>query len=305
MKKVLLTVSVLCLLAAAGSTLGQSANGTVGGSVQDSSKALMPGVTVTLANTETGVMSTTITNESGSYAFSAVPPGTYKVTASLPGFKTSTLNNVLVGTSAQVRMNFTMEIGEVSSRVEVAVSPEQLLTESSASIGDVLSASKLKELPSVNGDVLDLVRIEPGLRFPPQGAQFASLTGLPVDTVNTVRDGLSVTDGRNTNGIFSVTTINPDLVGEIRVILSPVDAELGRGNGQVQISTRSGTNKYTGSAVWNIRNTALSANTWANNRTKDLSGAWKPTPLDWRNGNQYTVSYGGPIVRNKTFFFAL
>src|SRR5262245_60982937 len=161
MNRILAALAILCLLLPIG-LIAQSVNGTVGGSVEDSSHALIPGVTVTLTNTGTGVVATTISNESGSYAFSSVPPGTYKVVASLPGFKTSTFSNVLVGTSAQVRMNFTMEIGEISSQVEVAVSSEQLLTESSASIGDVLSLDKLRELPSVNGDVLDLVRIEPG-----------------------------------------------------------------------------------------------------------------------------------------------
>src|SRR4029434_1845149 len=108
----------------------------------------------------------------------------------------------------------------------------------------------------------------------------------------------------------------PDLVGEIKLILSPVDAELGRGNSQIQITTRSGTNKYTGAAVWNIQNTSLNPNTW--NRNNDRCNATtcckiagqappccQPTQPDWRNTNQYTISYGGPIVRNKTFFFVL
>ena len=83
--------------------------------------------------------------------------------------------------------------------------------------------------------------------------------------------------------LLSTTTLNPDLVGEIRLILSPVDAELGRGNSQVQITTRSGTNRYTGSAVWNIQNTALNANTWDNNNDVDAAtGKWSPTqpPLE-------------------------
>src|SRR5207247_133506 len=104
----------------------------------------------------------------------------------------------------------------------------------------------------------------------------------------------------------ATTTMNPDMIGEIRIILSPVDAEVGRGNGQIQIQTRSGTNRYNGSAVWNIRNTALNANTWLNNRNIDaFTGQWSPTPQDWRNTHQYTLSYGGPIVKNKTFFFVL
>src|SRR6185295_4251142 len=116
---------------------------------------------------------------------------------------------------------------------------------------------------------------------------------------------LSVTDTRN-NVLSGTTTMNPDLIGEVRVIMSPVDAELGRGNGQVQVLTRTGTNQFKGAAVWNVRNTALSANSWLNNSNRDpLTGKSSPTPIDWRNTNQYTVSAGGPIRKNKTFFFAL
>src|SRR5262249_5394772 len=92
----------------------------------------------------------------------------------------------------------------------------------------------------------------------------------------------------------------PDLVGAVRLIQSPADAELGRGNSQIQIQTRSGTNKYRGAMVWNAQNTALNANTWANKRNP---GA--PTQPDWYNLNHITGSYGGPIVQNKTFFFVL
>ena len=90
----------------------------------------------------------------------------------------------------------------------------------------------------------------------------------------------------------------------MRVILTPVDAETGRGNGQVQILTRSGTNKYRGSAVWAVRNSAFDANTWSNNNAV-VNGVWTPTRPDWTNRHQITASYGGPIVKNKTFFFAL
>ena len=122
--------------------------------------------------------------------------------------------------------------------------------------------------------------------------------------VNTVRDGLSVQEGRYAAGVGSTTLMNPDMVGEFRVILSPVDAEMGRGNGQVQILTKSGTNALHGSAVWSVRNSALDANTWSNNR-QVVNGVWKPTQPTWVNRHQATVSAGGPILRNKTFFFTL
>jgi hypothetical protein len=125
----------------------------------------------------------------------------------------------------------------------------------------VLSDKRVADLPMVRQDVLDLVRIMPGMRVDPFGDQFSAFTGLPTNTINTTRDGLSVTDTRN-NVLSGTTTMNPDLDGEIRVILSPVDAELGRGNGQVHPDTHRTSPNLKGAACLNVRNTALSSNTW-------------------------------------------
>jgi hypothetical protein len=285
--------------------LGQGGTGTLTGTVEDTSKALIPGVTITAVNANTGVTRTTLTNESGSYNLPGLPPGTYRLSSALPGFQTQSFNNIDLGTNETKRLNYSLQVSTVATSVEVNIDAQSLLTTQGANVGEVLTEGKVQELPLVSGDVLDLVRILPGVRTTPFGGVFDSFAGLSTESVNTVRDGLSVTDGRYANGIYASTTINPELVGEIRLILTPVDAELGRGNGQVQITTRSGTNRYTGSAVWNVRNTALNANTWTNNSQVDpATGAWSPTPLDWFNENQITLTYGGPIIRNKTFFFA-
>ena len=90
------------------------------------------------------------------------------------------------------------------------------------------------------------------------------------------------------------------MVGEIKLIVAPVDAELGRGNGAIQISTRSGTNQFHGAATWNVQNTALNPNSWSNNRVQPVRNV-----PNWSNINQGTISAGGPIIKNKTFFFAL
>jgi hypothetical protein len=117
--------------------------------------------------------------------------------------------------------------------------------------------------------------------------------------INTTRDGLVVSDGRylSTNGAYTATYASPDLVEEVRVIVSPADAESGRGSGQVQMVTRSGTNQYRGSLFWLNSNSALGANSWFNN----FNGASK----DYENRNQFGGRLGGPIVKNKTFFFFL
>src|SRR3954468_4818558 len=114
MRKVRIAEYLLFLVIAATGNVFAQTNGAVGGVVQDPSKALIPGVTVTLTNTETGISATQITNESGVYNFASVQPGrAYRLTAALPGFKTSVTNDILVGTTAQVRLNLTLEVGTV------------------------------------------------------------------------------------------------------------------------------------------------------------------------------------------------
>jgi hypothetical protein len=129
------------------------------------------------------------------------------------------------------------------------------------------------------------------------GANDTKFAGVAAGNVNVQRDGIPITGGRWPTGLQTPTTINPDLVGEVRMILAPVDAELGRGSGQFQIQTRSGTNQFHGGVVWDAQNSALDAKSWSDNQT----GA---TPL-WRNQPEMTLRLGGPIRKNKTFFFGL
>ncbi|HLQ78178.1 MAG TPA: TonB-dependent receptor [Terriglobia bacterium] len=301
-------------------------NAQLGGIVSDPTKALIPGVKITATNTATGVATTTLTNESGAYSFPSLQPGVYRLSAELSGFQTSTVNLEL-GPIA-VRQDIQLKLSTAQTRVEVTAEPQTAVSQSSATVGDVLNQERVSDLPNVGNNVLNLLNVLPGLRLSTtsggglMGPQLATINGLDLNSVNVTRDGLTTNDTRFSSagditigvaiphgggtGVMSPTTINPDLVGEIRLILSPIDAELGRGNSQIQVQTRSGTNKFTGAAVWNVQNTVLNANTWDNNRQVDpRTGKWAPRVPDWRNVHEYTLSYGGPIVKNKTFFYAL
>src|SRR2546426_5652288 len=288
--KRLFVAGVLLWSVLVANTFAQTTNATLGGTVSDATRALIPGVTITATNTQTGIVSSMVTNETGAYNFPSLQTGTYKVTAELPGFQTQAYNQVTLGVAQQVRLNFTLQVGGQSQTVEVSVAADTLIATTSSSVGTVLPEYKLRDLPLSTRNALDLVATTAGI----QGGSFA---GSRTVGVNTVRDGVPVSDGRYDVGVSASTYVSPDLVEEVRVIVAPADAEMGRGSGQVQMATRSGTNQFRGSVFWTNRNSALSANSWGNN----FSGVGK----DYRNGNQFGARLGGPIARNKTFFFFL
>ena len=242
MKTFLASLAALACLAFPVSAFAQTGNASVGGFVQDSSQAVVPGVTITAENTQTGVVSKTITNETGTYTILSLLPGTYRLSAELPGFRPHIYNDVQLGTGVLARYNFTLQVGAVTQGIEVTADSMSLIADSSATIGQVLPEHQVRDLPLVGNDVLDLMRVMGGIRGTP-GSEAATFAGISAAMVNTTRDGLNVSDSRYQNGVFSTTVINPEMVGEMRVILTPVDAEMGRGNGQIQIATKSGTNR--------------------------------------------------------------
>src|SRR5437016_3175930 len=148
MRRILAAVLVALLsLVHIETTSAQSTNASVGGFVQDASQAFIPGVTVTATNTQTGVVNTVITNESGAYNIPSLLPGTYKLSAELPGFKTQVFNDVQLGQSAAARYNFTLQIGSVADSVEVTAEATALIAESSPTIGQVLAEKQVRDLP--------------------------------------------------------------------------------------------------------------------------------------------------------------
>src|SRR6267378_3826227 len=287
MNRLFVPATLLCLFLSA-YTLAQTSNATVGGTVSDSTGALIPGVTITATNTATGIVNTVISNEAGAYQFASLQTGTYKISAELSGFQTQTYNNVTLGISQQVRLNFTLQVGSVAQAVEVTATADTLIATTSSSIGSVLPDHQVRDLPLGGRNVLDLLRTAGGVSNSISGTtsndgatagDSGYFAGGRLSAVNTTRDGFVVSDGRYNHGAFSVTYTSPDLVEEVRVITAPVDAEMGRGSGQVQMVTRSGTNQFRGSLFWNNRNSALDTSNWFNN----FNGVKK----DYENRNQF------------------
>jgi Carboxypeptidase regulatory-like domain/TonB-dependent Receptor Plug Domain len=291
------TALLLCWTLLSLNAFAQTTDATVGGTVSDATGALIPGVTITATNTATGIVKTTLSNESGAYNFPALQTGTYKLSAELTGFKTQAYADFKLGGAQQARLNFTLQVGAaVGTSVEVASTVDSALVTSANSIGTVLSENQVRDLPTIAGNVFNLVQNMPGVQRDGTGT-FGYMAGGRLGDVNTTRDGVNVNDGRYENGAWSTVYSSPDMIEEVKVVVAPVDAETSRGSGQVSMVTRSGTNKYTGSVFWNNHNSALDANEWFQNANG--------TAKSFDNRNQYGARFSGPIIKNKTFFFAL
>ena len=275
---------------------------SLGGTVVDASQAVLPGANVTATNIDTGVETRTTTNNAGVYNFPSLQPGTYNVSAEVSGFQRSTRTNVRLGMGSQIRLNVELAVAGTTTEVEVTSSAENIILESGSSTGTVLQENAITELPLVSNDALELINVMGGV-VTSEAGNFAmgdnvtTFAGVTANNINISRDGISVNEIRYSSGITSPARLNPELVGEFKMILSPVDAELGRGAGQLQMITRSGANTFHGSAVWNIQNSALDAYDFSDKDQEIIN------PRAWRNVNNYTLSLSGPIIRNRTFFF--
>jgi hypothetical protein len=265
---------------------------SIGGSVSDPTGALIPGVEVTATNVNTGISTTQLTNEAGAYQIPSLQPGTYRLRAALPGFQTATRENIQLSQGQQVRFNFMLQVGTVATAVEVVADSATALATTTSTVGDVLPDSEVRGLPLATRNVIDLAFITAGT----VGENFG---GARMSQINTTRDGLPTGDGRylDWNGAYSGTFTSPDLIEEVQVNVTSVDAAVGRGSGQVRLQTRSGTNQFHGALFYSNENSKLAANSWFQN----LVG----TEKNFVNRNQFGGRLGGPIIKNKAFFFFL
>jgi len=281
------------------SSRAQVVSATLGGTVSDPSGAFIAKVTVSATNVNTGIVTTELSNEAGSYQFASLQPGTYTVTASAPGFQTLTYNNVQLGQTQQVRLNFALQVATGNQTVEVTAEADTAIATTSASVGGVLAEKDVLSQPLASRNVLDLVALTPGVITVPGVfvATTLNFAGVQQNQVNTTRDGMITNDGRYANGAYSGIFTSPDMVEEVRVSTNQIDPSLGRGAAQVQMRTRSGSNEFHGAAFWTNNNSAFNANTYFGN----LQGQ----PISYANRNQFGGRVGGPIKKNKAFFFFL
>ena len=290
----------LAVLAFPGSTYAQFDAATVLGTVRDSSGAVVPGATVTLKNVSTGITANAVSDANGDYQFLNVRVGNYTVRAELQGFSVAEAESFAVTVNARLRVDLTLAVGSVGETVVVTGAARLLETESSDR-GTVIGNEQIVNLPLNGRAYADLALLSPGVRrsaiAESRDASF-NVHGLRSALNSFILDGVDNNSYGTSNQGFSnqVVQVSPDAVEEFKVQTNNFSAEFGRTGGAViNASFRSGTNEYRGT-VWEFnRNDALNA-----------VGFFKPTSgvKPKLNRNQYGFVFGGPILRNRTFFFS-
>ena len=283
---------------------------TIEGLVTDATGAVIPGATVTMTNVDTGIVITVTTYETGNYRFSYVPVGSYSVRCELDGFKTQSVSGVRVETTAQVRRDFTMQVGDITEIIEVAADAITLNTENAA-VGSVIDNRRITELPLNGRNIVQLAVLVPGVQFGQRSGLNRGDSGYIVEgsysvSANGVRelhqvvslDGTDMADVRR-----SVTPFVPSIeaIEEFKLQTSSFSAETGFGGGAVtNITLKSGTNELYGTIFEFLRNNALDAEPYFLNFFELAAGERREA--DKRIRNTFGVVLSGPIVKNKTFW---
>ncbi|MGI8783981.1 MAG: TonB-dependent receptor domain-containing protein [Acidobacteriota bacterium] len=288
----LLVAGLLAALAAA-----QTGTSRITGTVRDSSSAVVPGVTVTAKNEATGVGYTQITTDAGLYAFPDLPAGKYAVTAELTGFKTTHKTGNILEVGTPLSIDIVLEIGEMSEVVNVEGGYEKLQS-STAVIGNVVEQKAIQDLPLNGRNPLTLITLEPGVVQRSAGAAGSGVhvNGSRDRAYNVTVDGIEANESSVPNPVSNLYRLTPDNVREYKVTTNNATAEEGRNSGaSVSVATRGGTNEFHGTVYEFARNTALNSNDWFANA--------QGTPKPDIKMHQYGFEGGGPIRKNKTFFF--
>jgi len=288
-------LSLVALVAAAVYAQGERA--TVTGTAADTTGAVLVGASVSIRHLATNILNKTTTNAAGIYYLTSLPPGRYELRIEQAGFRQAVVNDIPLGVGLTATFNVTLEVGSVAEAIEVRATAVQLEAQTTA-LGKVLATSMLSGLPLGGRNVLQLVSLLPGVT-PVGGATDGDATNAKMSG-GLARDNAVLTDGgesRATVNSKSAFTIPMESVAEYRVDTATYAAEFGRAaGGVVNLVTKSGTNEFHGSLYEYLRNDILNANSWTNNRSGVARGILRR--------NEYGGSVGGPLIRNRAFFFA-
>lgn len=291
-RTLILTMSILTLL---GIAAAQSTSGSIFGTITDPSGAVISNAQISETNVKTGVTQNTRSNGSGNYLFPDLPYGVYSVTVKTHGFQSATQSGIHLNADSSVHVSFTLKLGSATQHVTVTAGTTLVNTRSSE-LSETIQRKQMEDLPLNGRDAYDLVQIVPGVtNYQPdsatgsrEGSQM-SVNGIPQQNTAYYLDGAYDTNNWRFGGDYIP---NPSALQEFRILTTDYNAEWGRSpGGVVNVITRSGTNQFHGKVYDYLRNNVLNAKNYFLNSVAPLKQ------------NQFGATIGGPILRNKSFFF--
>ena len=299
--KSLLLPCVASLLSAF-SGLAQDTTGTITGTVMDPQHAVIPGAGVTLNNLEQGTSRKTVSNQQGIYEFRFLTPGHYSVVGAQTGFKQLVTNNLTLTVGQTMRVDLALQVGDVNQSVAVVDSNAELLKVESSEVSQVINTKQVEDLPLNGRNFADLIPLNAGVTTGMQGESNGgyNMNGSRSDSNSFLVEGQDNTD------INHNLLIQPpiDSIQEFQIQTASFSAEYGRtGGGIVSVQLKSGSNQFHGSAFEFLRNDLLDANNFFANDVPLTAGETQAARLPLRQ-SQFGGTIGGPIKRDKTFFFA-
>lgn len=296
MKRVVTALSIgvlFCILTCA--DIWAQATAQIAGSIKDQSGAVLPGVEITVTQTETGAIRTAVSNEAGSYVLPNLPVGPYRLEAALPGFRTFAQTGIVLQVNSNPQINVQLEVGQVAETIEVQANATLVETRSTG-VGQVIENERILELPLNGRQATDLVVLAGAAIQTGRAGSQSMQGGVTISVAGGLDSGVTYQlDGAMHNNPYDGTNLPlpfPDALQEFKVEASGSNASNGmHSGGAVNAVTKSGTNDFHGSAFEFVRNYLFNArNYFALNR-------------DSLKRNQYGGTVGGPIVNNRLFFF--
>jgi Carboxypeptidase regulatory-like domain/TonB dependent receptor/TonB-dependent Receptor Plug Domain len=294
----------------------QYENGSLLGTIHDSTGATVSGAAVTITNNATAVAAKTTTNASGDYEFPSLRVGVYTISASASGFASAAANNITISVGGRERIDLSLQLGSTATTVEVSDVALQVETESSQR-GQIITQYQSAAYPLVSRNYSDLLGLVTGVRQAPTAATTSSINSLVragAYNVNGQRSMFNnfLLDGMDNNAYGEsnqgfdnqIIAIPPDSVAQFQIVTNNESAEYGRSTGAtINVASSSGGNRFHATAYEFIRNTALNAAGYFKPTTVGNTGNVIPFQKPTFNRNQFGVNFGGPIIKDKLFYF--
>ena len=272
--------------------------GSIKGTITDNEGNPLPGVTVTVTSEALMGKQTYVTTERGDYRFPALPPGTYKLVAEMPGFKTVSRENVIVRTGMIISINFTLEVTTIAEEITVLATAPTVDVESTK-IAVVMDKDMLKNIP-IARDLYDIVNAAPGVVSEGQASRrTSSIHGASVRGTTYALEGVNMDDPQVR---YPITNINFDVMEEVEIITGGHPASVGyTDGGYVNVVTKSGGNKFSGGAILYFTNKDMAQYLWTDEQVQALGVKQPSVDKLWLDGS---LTFGGPIVKDRIWFFS-